>query len=168
MEAKIFVTDYASYNNGTQFDHGHWVDLSEYSDLDSLNHYLENHFNGAGIEDPEIMITDFEGFPRKFYSESYDSNLMQELFDFLDILKNCHEPDALMAYVEYGNDAGDFEEAYAGQYDSDADFAQDMAEQLDCLDKNSSWPQNCINWDLAARDLMYDYFETSGYYFRSI
>lgn len=29
---KLFLTDYASYNNGTQFQFGHWVDLTDFSD----------------------------------------------------------------------------------------------------------------------------------------
>ena len=26
-----FLTDYASYNNGTQFEFGHWVNLEDFS-----------------------------------------------------------------------------------------------------------------------------------------
>lgn len=167
-EAKIFVTDYASYNNGNQFKHGHWIDLSEYSDIESLNDYLNVHFEQAGIVDPEIMITDFEGFPEKFYSESFDSKLMEELFEYLELLNDSSNPEAMQAYINAGYDASDFDEAYAGEYDSDADFAQDMAEQLGCIDTKASWPQTCIDWEWAARELMYDYFEVDGYYFRSI
>jgi hypothetical protein len=39
---QIFLTDYASYNNGTQFEFGHWVDLSEFSDADEFNANLQN------------------------------------------------------------------------------------------------------------------------------
>ena len=34
--AKIFLTDYASYNNGTQFEFGHWVELNDFNDEDEL------------------------------------------------------------------------------------------------------------------------------------
>jgi hypothetical protein len=74
--AKIFLTDYASYNNGTQFEFGHWVDLADFNDADELNDYIVNHFAECDETSPldspreEIMITDFEGFPEEFYSES--------------------------------------------------------------------------------------------------
>jgi len=60
------------------------------------------------------------------------------------------------------------EEAYAGEYDSDADFAQTLADDLDAVPANAPWPLSCIDWEYAARELMYDYFETEGYYFRNL
>lgn len=167
-DAKIFVTDYASYNNGKQFKHGHWVELNEFNDVDELNDYLTGHFEECGISDPEIMITDFEGFPKKFYCESYDSGLMAELFEYFEILENCHNPEAMEAYISEGYDPKDFDEAYQGEFDSDEDFAQDFAEQLGYMDKNTSWPHSCIDWQWAARELMYDYHEIEGFYFRSL
>jgi antirestriction protein len=166
--AKLFVTDYASYNEGLQFKHGHWVDLSQFNDADEFNDYLNEHFEKCNIEYPEIMFTDFEGFPKKFYSESYDSNLISELFDYLNILKGCFNEEALYEYVNAGYDANDFDEAYSGRFDSDADFAENLADELGYLDKNVSWPYTCIDWEWAARDLMYDYFEVGGYYFRNL
>ena len=41
---KIFLTDYASYNNGTQFEFGHWVDLSDFSDADEVMEYISDHW----------------------------------------------------------------------------------------------------------------------------
>jgi len=74
-QPRIFLTDYASYNNGTQFEFGHWVDLTDFNDADELNEYIENHFKEADEKSPldspreEVMITDFEGFPEQLYSE---------------------------------------------------------------------------------------------------
>lgn len=75
---RIFLTDYASYNNGTQFEFGHWVDLDQFSDADELGEYIREHFEEADKKSPlgygsireETMITDYEGFPEDFYSES--------------------------------------------------------------------------------------------------
>jgi hypothetical protein len=82
--AKLFVTDYASYNEGNQFEHGHWVDLSDFSSADDFNEYLENHFSECGIEDPEPMFTDFEGFPDSLYSESMSSEDLEQIFEYLE------------------------------------------------------------------------------------
>lgn len=79
---------------------------------------------------------------------------------------------AIDAYIALGigdEDLSDFEEAYQGQFPSDEDFAQDMAENLGAVDfKNSPWPQYCIDWEYAARELMMDYSEQNGYYFRNL
>lgn len=76
---KVFLTDYASYNNGSQFEFGHWVELEDFSDEDELQEYITNHFKECDKSSPldnygsireEAMFTDFEGFPREFYGES--------------------------------------------------------------------------------------------------
>ena len=167
-EARIFITDYASYNEGSQFKYGHWVDLDQFSDVDELNEYLQKHFQKSGINDPEMMVTDFEGFPKKFYSESYSSSLMGELFEYFETLENCDNPEAMAAFIENGNDPKDFEDAYAGEFASDEDFVQDMAEQCGSIKEDAAWPYTCIDWEYAARELMYDYFEVDGFYFRNI
>ena len=64
--------------------------------------------------------------------------------------------------------AEDIEEAYQGKFKNDRDFAQEMAEQLGLLNDNMTWPYTCIDWEDAARELMYDYFEVDGYYFRNL
>ena len=75
----IFLTDYASYNNGTQFEFGHWVDLTQFNNAQELGIYISKHFEKCDKKSPldqygskreETMITDFEGFPEEFYSES--------------------------------------------------------------------------------------------------
>ena len=86
-------------------------------------------------------------------------------------LAETYDQEAIDAYVKnYGEGYLDnFEEAYVGQFDSDADFAQDMHEQIgEPLEGGDKWPYNCIDWEQASRDLMYDYVELDGYYFRNL
>lgn len=74
-------------------------------------------------------------------------------------------------YIEETSDVelSDFQEAYSGTFNSDQDFAKDMAEQTGAVDfKNQSWPAYCIDWDYAARELMMDYTKIDGCYFRNI
>lgn len=88
---RIFLTDYASYNNGTQFEFGHWVNLNDFSDEAELMEYIKEHFKEADEKSPlsspreEIMITDYEGFPEYFYSESGMN--FQQLYDFLFLME---------------------------------------------------------------------------------
>jgi len=60
------------------------------------------------------------------------------------------------------------EEAYSGEFKSDEDFAQDMADQLGLIQDDAKWPYTCIDWEFAGRELMYDYFEVDGHYFRNL
>ena len=66
------------------------------------------------------------------------------------------------------DDLSDFDEAYQGEYPDDEDFARDTADQLGSIDKNAAWPTYCIDWEYAARELMMDYFEIDGHYFRNL
>lgn len=108
MEAKIFLTDYASYNNGTQFEFGHWVDLTDFADVDEFNEYVREHFEeadkksplGLGCKREEIMITDFEGFPRELYSESGMD--FGQLFEYINL--EDHELAAVTFILEQGQD----------------------------------------------------------------
>ena len=66
-------------------------------------------------------------------------------------------------------DLSDIKEAYADRFDSDKDFAMDMADNTGAVDlKNQPWPLYCIDWEYAARELMMDYTEYNGYYFRNV
>jgi hypothetical protein len=75
--SKLFLTDYASYNNGTQFEFGHWVDLTEFQrfTLEFMD-YINDHFKRADKISPldspreEIMFTDYEDLPERLYSET--------------------------------------------------------------------------------------------------
>lgn len=179
-EARIFLTDYASYNNGTQFEFGHWVDLDQFNDADELNKYIRNHFAEADEQSPldspreEIMITDYEGFPEALYSECMD---FDTLFEYFDKAENCgYDEEVIEAFADLGSykldDLDSFfdalEESYQGEYDSDEDFAECFAEELGLINENAQWPYTCIDWKHAARELMYDYYESKGHYFRAI
>ena len=36
-------------------------------------------------------------------------------------------------------------------------YAQELAEETGAIDSNATWPNNCIDWEWAARELRYDY-----------
>ena len=76
--------------------------------------------------------------------------------------------EVLKAGIYLGISPSDIAEAYQGEYDSDVDFAQQLADDLGSVDKNATWPQKCIDWEFAAKELMYDYCEENGHYFRNL
>ncbi len=89
----IFLTDYASYNNGTQFQFGHWVNLTDFSDASELMEYIKDHFNEADQVSPldspreEIMITDFEGFPESLYGEAMSEQDFEKIYKLIDFMQ---------------------------------------------------------------------------------
>lgn len=85
------------------------------------------------------------------------------------LIAQGYEVNAIDAYIALGDYPLDtFEEAYQGHFDSDEEFAKNMAEQTGAMPSDSEWPNYCIDWEFAARELMYDYNEENGYYFRSL
>lgn len=50
------------------------------------------------------------------------------------------------------------------------DHARELAEETGSIDRDASWPMNCIDWEVAARRLKHDYsaVEIAGatYYYR--
>ena len=98
--------------------------------------------------------------------------LTQEQRDIIADLSYSELPDSVyLGYIaETGDDElKDFDEAYNGEWSSDEEFAQDMAENTGALEGTGGhWPLTCIDWEWAARELMMDYFEVDGHYFRSM
>ena len=49
-------------------------------------------------------------------------------------------------------------------------YAQEFAEDLGAIDSNAAWPNNCIDWERAARELRVDYssvdFDNVKYLYR--
>ncbi len=86
-----------------------------------------------------------------------------------------YDADVVRAYLSLGITAStepdeiaeEIQEAYSGQHESDEAFARDMADQLGTVIPDT-WPLNCIDWEYAARELMHDYSDQDGHYFRNI
>lgn len=165
---RIYVGTYAKYNSGSI--EGNWLDLTDYSDKESfLEACAELHKDEA---DPEFMFQDFEGFPRAFYSES---SVPETLFEFLELDEDERKIVALYAEA-HGNslvddlDLDTAQEAYAGTASSEADFAENTAEELGEVPKGfPSWI--VIDWEASWNcNLRHDYTsihdsDSGNYYF---
>ena len=134
------------------------IDSSLYTDDDIREAILEKMEGSELKEDFELIVSDWSDTPENMQDLSI-------LAECLEDTEYCSE-DVISAGIECGVDINNIDEAYAGTFDSDADFAEDMAEQLGYIDNNISWPHSCIDWDMASRDLMMDYIEHNWHYFR--
>lgn len=121
--------------------------------------------------DPELMLQDLEHC---------------ELFEKLGLIGESFLSPEIYEIAEQINDSGhdvevyeacldnlgsiDFQSLYEyvnnfyyGEYDSDEDFVQWLYED-DTLNI-PNWV--VIDWEITARSIMFDYFESNGHYFRS-
>ena len=112
----------------------------------------------------EWIVADYEDIPKSLVGE-YDID--HGFWDYSELLTASFlDAEVINAGLECGIGLDRIEEAYAGAYASDEDFAQQMAEETGAIDSDASWPQTCIDWEQAAHELMWDYNESGGHYFR--
>lgn len=131
----------------------------------------EDDVRNATANDVEILAFDCSEYEGQETSD-YDK-MMKEKFDLYTFAEYyCNNDynndfDLLEAAFECDIQPSDVDEAYSGKYDDDEDFAYEMALQMGNIKKDVHWPYTCIDWEQAARELMYDYSESNGYYFRN-
>lgn len=152
---------------------GLWIDLLPVRGWEDIKEALEVQFPEAEID--EILIADFENeIVKPFITTSCDAFDMDSWVSFAEGLETTHlDFEVIAAYCSnffYPSDCNidDIEEAYAGQYEDDEAFAYEMLQSTGDLD---SIPENLrfyFDYSAFARDLMMDYFEVDGYYFRNL
>jgi len=148
---------------------GLWLDIDSLTDWDgikaALAHggYIPTDEDGEPDYDGDILVADAEGLAKCFTGSN-------DIFD-LDGFTECEDAngdtDAKIAYMDiFGDWDGDrFDETYRGTWDSDEDFARELAEEIGAINREVNWPYTCIDWEWAAREIMYDYCESDGHYF---
>ncbi len=86
--------------------------------------------------------------------------------DTLEGLLGRFEEGLIWEYYNQGYGLGDMDEAHQGEYSSDEDFVQEMVESLGEIPE--SLPAYIsIDWERTTNDIMMDYYEIEGHYFRS-
>lgn len=105
--------------------------------------------------------------------DSYLENLgitdATELEEFCDIFyskNNYYDIDVFKAAYDAGIPFESIEDSYAGEWDDDEDFIQTLLEDTGDLPKDLPHYIH-IDWESTARDMMIDYTESDGHYFRN-
>lgn len=141
----------------------HLKDISKLPDNVKFWPNFEGHLTGI-IEAVEKQEAEREAEEAKT-ELTEDEELLKQMEEYgIDEDKM----DACKAYLEVMgiDDLSDFEESYQGQFANDEEFAQDMHFQTGI--DNDEWPYTCIDWKEASSQLMQDYIEQDGYYFRNL
>jgi antirestriction protein len=154
---KIYVGTYAKYNNGSIA--GAWLTLTDYSDAQEFLAACYDLHNDES--DPELMFQDFDDVHKNYQKECIDLNALYEYVNAC----NDNNKDIIDAGLDCEIPLDSILDAYQGHYDSDIDFAQQCAEECGAITYNEKWPLNCIDWESAAYDLMFNFTQSNGHYF---
>jgi len=153
LTPRIYVASLSDYNAGRL--HGRWIDATQDREviLDEIQAML------AESREPvaeEVAIHDFDDFGDITLGEWEDLDRVHELATAL-----VAHGEAFAAWYASGDVdadsslAGQFEEAYVGEFDSLADYAEELATEVgEVTDTQLAvWPFTCIDWERAGREL---------------
>lgn len=159
--ATITLNELGTYNSGKILCRN--FQLSDERTLDKeIQEWLDELTEETGQLCEEWIIADSEGIPSRYVGEF---GLDPEFWDWLEL---DMDEEVKEAGIACGIAVADMEEAYAGKFRNDEEFAYDMAESTGMLKDSAEWPHSCIDWKHAAYELMFDYCESNGHYFRML
>ncbi len=163
----IYCGTYHKYNCGSLY--GMWVDLTTFDNYEDFCDFCKRLHRDE--LDPEIMVQDFEYYPKAWYHESglptaKEFDRIKEYSELDEDKKEAYE-----IYLDnYDDDATieDFEDRYEGKYDSGEDFAEHLCEECGYFKNLPEWLQCCIDYSAVWRtlDTGGDYSEYDGHIFR--
>lgn len=151
---KIAITDLKDYNEAIlRFE---WLNLENCSTADEIgcfiSRFLAKRSKETGELHEEWFVTDYEEFVDL---GEYPS--IEELAEAAKLSK-LHGWEAVSAYYGYNRFFDGFDDAYSGIYESEEDFAYDIAHEC-YSEKELGELEQYIDWEKYARDLFIgDYF----------
>ena len=161
----VYCGTYGKYNEGSLF--GQWLDLSTFSDADEFFTYCQALH--ADEPDPELMMQDYENFPREMYDECMGAQQFESIKEYFELCER-YDRDAVDAYANiFGcNDFDNFDDKYVGHWDSEEDFAEHIVWECYDLRNVPELVKYHIDYEAIARELfMCDYNYEDGYVFNN-
>jgi len=156
---RAWVGCLSCYNDGDLV--GKWLD-----DPDEIREYKCPRPTTIYNMHEELWVMDHENMP--FINGECNPCTFADAIDKLEEIDDWHSLEAVAAYCSNHGlnwddfDMSDFEESYRGCWDSAEEYAQEFAEDTGDIDRNATWPHTCIDWEVATRELMWDYWTDRG------
>lgn len=157
----LYVSTYGKYSSG--YLTGAWINLQACGDPETFYNVIKAFH--ADEKFPEYMFQDFCGFPEELCQECGG---VDNIFTYIEALKNGHDPEALAAYLQYFDvdQISDFENCFLGAFDSELDFTYYLVEEMELL-KDAGTLELYFNYKAYARDIFInDYVFINGFVFR--
>lgn len=93
-------------------------------------------------------------------------SLDEDLYDYVNAIDSTsYDKDVVDAAIDCEISIDDIDEAYNGSYNSDEDFVEQLLTDIGSIPDNLPAYVH-IDWEATARDVMQEYIESSGHYFR--
>lgn len=153
---KIYVACLAAYNNGILY--GQWIDANQEEDA-IFQEIKEMLAKSPIVGAEEYAVHDYEGFCGLRIDEYESITKIAEMAAMIEKHGEAWAKFAEYEGIEYAT-LERFEEAYAGEWDSEEDYAQDLAEETMDIPEHLSF---YIDFERLARDLFInDYYSADG------
>lgn len=168
---RVWIGCLACYNAGRLV--GDWHDASDADDVTTAD------VHGRTSSHDELWCFDLENIPVRREMSPSEAAEWGHVFDEVDE----HQREALYAWVVGGDyvsegtgdlpSTSDFQERYAGRWDSFDDYARQLADDIGLLSDVPEGIASFFDWDAWTRDLRFEYsvLDAAGsgvYVFRSL
>jgi hypothetical protein len=172
ITARAWIGCLGCYNGGTL--NGAWVDGLNAGEIDkALNVKIgDPAIYGANCQictacgSDEFWVFDHEGYAGLIKGECSPIEAQEAAELLQTIAEESGDLEAGIAWVNWTGkdwDADSFRDDFQGRYDSFMTFAEELAQELYGQELEAArWPFSCIDWDRAARDLSFDYYEDTA------
>ena len=104
----------------------------------------------------------------KEFIETHGEQAFVDHYETYVALFDQYQIDAIDAFIETFSieDIDHFQDAYYGEYESGAEFAEEFARDIGEIPRNlPSWIE--IDWQESWENLSYDFYEENGYIFNA-
>ena len=139
--------------------------------VEEIEGLVQDELNAMEVEeDEEATEFDSDDVSVKIinYGDIHSKYRDDDVWDYAEEFGNFeYYIDVFNAGIECDLSLDDIKDSYSGEFKDDEAFAREQAESCGAIDEDAKWPQTCIDWEQAAKELMWDYEESGGYYFRN-
>ena len=123
----------------------------------------ETTYSKETLELLEDVVSESEA---KEFIETHGEQAFIDHYETYVALFDQYQIDAIDAFIETFSieDIDHFQDAYYGEYESGAEFAEEFARDIGEIPRNlPSWIE--IDWQESWENLSYDFYEENGYIF---
>lgn len=158
-DARAWIGCLSCYNSGRLI--GEWYPAREAGDISTDALHIDAG-TVARVSCEELWVMDHEGLPISGECSPTEAQAWGDLLDEVDEWQRA----AFLAWVREGNyshgsdglpTVSEFEDAYAGEFASFREFAENLADDTGMLSEVPDEIAAYFNWSAWTRDLAYDY-----------
>ncbi len=146
----LYCGTYGKYNSGNF--NGMWVNVSTFDSYEDFVNFCKAIH--ADEDDPELMYQDFANMPDCLYHESMGEKGFEKIMEYCEM---CDEycVSAVEDFLEFYSpeDLDRMQDAYAGVYDSEEDFARETVNDCYNIEKMMGDLACYFDYEAFARDL---------------